>query len=766
MKTSVRAKLVRTMVGTLIVVSTATLMVVAGLNYIASRKTLKTIEGHLRASIEHKGTGLVMNQALGLRDLVTDNAFGDVARLIERTMERDEQLVYGLFLDPEEKAWGYSTRQRASKDQDAWKALRLPDNAIKKVTKGVETSYRTVLGQSTFEFAITVVDDKGAPLGNLFYGLSDGPLRQALSEARSDSRRALLVAVALLLLLGTVTVVMGVVRSQQSANRITRPLTELTQAVNTLTSGKRDIRVQITSGDELELLGTAFNNMATELNDSYGRLENMNRTLEVKVQERTRELADRNRDMRLVMDNVNQGFVTVSLSGKLAQERSAIVDHWFGAYEGDTQFVDYISKSDPIYGLSFQLSYEALIENILPRELCLEQMPARLSHAGHEYRCSYFPILKGTSLKGKQLDGLLIVVNDVTAELLHARQEAERKEILAMFEAVTKDRTGFIGFMDEANDLFRQMHTTDLTVQKRALHTLKGNAGLIGFSTVAKLCHEAEDELEERRGLLPDESLAPLEDRWRTLNDAFKSFLGDKGRDVLELDAREVEHLERDIRAGVATTHVLDRLASWWLESAELPLRRLGRYAAALTGRLGKGNLDVDIRSNNVLLAPKAWAGFWSDLVHVVRNAVDHGLETQSERTRAGKPAPTLRLATSVEGHKLIVDIEDNGRGVNWPAIKVAADRLNLPSATQEDLVRAMFASGLSTASEVTTVSGRGVGLAAVRQQVQDLGGHITVISRAGEGTCFRFTFNLPDVGPRFGVDASGEYYRPFGRFA
>jgi len=77
----------------------------AGMNYFASQRTLKTIEEHLRASIEHKGSGLVSNQALGLRDLVMDNAFGDVSRLVERTLEKDEQLVYGLFLDEQQKAW-------------------------------------------------------------------------------------------------------------------------------------------------------------------------------------------------------------------------------------------------------------------------------------------------------------------------------------------------------------------------------------------------------------------------------------------------------------------------------------------------------------------------------------------------------------------------------------------------------------------------------------------------------------------------------------
>ena len=742
------------MVGTLVVVSAATLLVVAGLNVLASSKTLKTIEGHLRASIEHKGTGLVANQALGLRDLVMDNSFGDVARLIERTVEEDEQLVYGLFIDEAQRAWGFSTRQgQTAKDQLAWKHLAIDLGALNGASKGsVQVGYRYVLGQNVFEFSMPVVDDKGAPLGRLFYALSDAPLRQAQAEARANSRRTLLVSVGLLLLLGTVTVVTGAVRSRRSAARITQPLTNLTEAVNALASGNHDIRVEVGSGDEIEILGRAFNNMAAELKDSYERLESMNRTLEVKVQERTRELAERNRDMRLVMDNVNQGFLTVSVGGILAQERSAIVDHWFGSYEAGTVFVDYIVKSDPMYALSFKVGYDALVEDILPRELCIEQMPARLRQCGREYRCSYFAILKED-----RIDGLLIVINDVTSELLHARQESERNEILALFEALTKDRTGFLSLMDEANEIVRQVHSGDLALQERGLHTLKGNAGLMGFGVVGRLCQQAEDELAERGAALPAEALAPLDERWHTLNEALKTFLGDKGRDVLELSTKEIERLEQDILAGVPTSRVLDRLASWWLESAELPLRRLGRYAAALTSRLGKGELRVDIDANGVRLAPKAWAGFWSDLVHVVRNAVDHGLETPVERQAAGKASSKLRLSSAVANRKLVVEIEDFGRGVNWRAVAKAAEKMGLPSATEEDLARAMFESGLTTSREVTTISGRGIGLCAVRQQVEDLGGQIAVISNPGQGTCFRFTFPLLDVGPRFGVDASGK---------
>lgn len=741
------------MTATLVAVSTATLVVVAGLNYHASRRTLKSIEGNLTASIENKGNGLVTNQALALRDMVMDNAFGDVARLLERTVEKDEQLVYALFLDEDGKSWGVATRHGFSKDPDEWKRLAIDGKDLRSTAKGLQMRHRQVFGQRVFEFSMLVVDDKGAPLGKLFYGISAVALQRALADARADSRRNLFVTVGLLLLLGTVTIVMGAIRSRSSAVRITQPVIDLTEAVNTLASGKRDIRVQISSGDELEILGGAFNKMVAELKDSYARLETMNRTLEIKVQERTRELAERNRDMRLVMDNVNQGFLTVSITGKLAHERSAIIDRWFGSYEGDTQFCDYIAQSDPCYAACFEISYEALIEDILPRALCIQQLPARLGRDGREYRCSYFPILEG-----ERLSGLLIVINDVTSELWHARQEAERKEILAMFEALTKDRGGFLNFMDEANEILKQVRQGDLAAQKRGLHTLKGNAGLVGFGVVAKLCHQAEDDLVDRSAPLPAESLAPLDERWRTLSEALRTFLGDKGRDVLELSRREIEKLEQEVLAGTPAMRVLDRLASWCLEPAALPLGRLGRYAAALAGRLGKGDLEVEIQPHGVRLAPEAWSGFWADLVHVVRNAVDHGIDSPAERQAMGKGSrPRLRLSSLVTGHELAIEIEDFGRGIDWDAVRAAAIKHGLPSATEEDLIAAMFHSGLSTAAEITTVSGRGLGLTAMRQRVDELGGHIAVVSKTKQGTCFRFTFTLPDVGPRFGVDSSAE---------
>ena len=759
-RTSLRAKLVKTMVTTLAVVGSATLVVVAALNVATSRQTLGTIEKNLRDTIVEKGTGLATHQALALRDLVTDNAFSDVARLVERTVSTDRDLVYGLFVDPSGKAWALATTRAGPALPADWHAFGVdPAPAAPPAGKprDVAVTHKEIAGHSAFEFSMAVTEDTGELLGVLVYGISDEPLTRAVAEARAESRRALALTVVLLVLLGAGTNVFGIVLSRRAASKITRPVRDLTTAVDTLATGNREIRVEIHSGDELERLGNSFNRMASELSESYARLEEMNRTLELKVEAHTAELGARNRDMRLVLDNVNQGFLTVSARGILAQERSTIVDRWFGSYGAEVQFADYIGKTDALYAGSFQMGYEAILEDILPRELCIEQMPARLRTGGREFRCSYSAIVKDD-----RFDGLLIVINDVTSELLHARQESERKEILAMFESLSRDRSGFLNFMDEASEMVGQLATANRDKQRRLLHTLKGNAALVGFSVVAQICHRIEDVLEEHEGTVGETELTPLSERWQVINESLQRFVGDKGHQVLELNVKEIERVEEMIRTGAPTTRVLDRLASWWLEPAEVPMQRLGRYAAALSNRLGKAPVEVDVRSNGVRLAPKAWAGFWTDLVHVVRNAVDHGLETPDERAEVGKPAVAhIRMSSFIHsGNRLVIEIADDGRGVDWEGVRRKAVGLGIPSATEEDLVRAIFTTGVSTRDEVTTMSGRGVGLSAVRQQVEDLGGTTALESELGRGTCFRFTFSLRDVGPRFGVDMDTETTR------
>ena len=132
-------------------------------------------------------------------------------------------------------------------------------------------------------------------------------------------------------------------------------------------------------------------------------------------------------------------------------------------------------------------------------------------------------------------------------------------------------------------------------------------------------------------------------------------------------------------------------------------------------------------------------------LRHLVRNAVDHGIETPAERAARGKPATgTVRVTAGLLSDGIEVVVEDDGRGIDPEAVQQAARRLGVgeQEMDQREVVQALFQPGLSTAPRVTAVSGRGVGLDAVRTSVESVGGIVTV--RPSEGAGLRIAFTVP----------------------
>jgi chemotaxis protein histidine kinase CheA len=131
-------------------------------------------------------------------------------------------------------------------------------------------------------------------------------------------------------------------------------------------------------------------------------------------------------------------------------------------------------------------------------------------------------------------------------------------------------------------------------------------------------------------------------------------------------------------------------------------------------------------------------------MIHLIRNAVDHGLEAPAERASLGKPLrPTVRLAARTEASSLIIEVEDDGRGIDWDAIRRAAKTRQLPAESQSDLLAALLTDGISARDRVSTTSGRGVGMSALHGCVRRFGGEISVVSRRNQGTCWRLSFPL-----------------------
>ncbi|MGB7483698.1 MAG: chemotaxis protein CheW, partial [Castellaniella sp.] len=134
-------------------------------------------------------------------------------------------------------------------------------------------------------------------------------------------------------------------------------------------------------------------------------------------------------------------------------------------------------------------------------------------------------------------------------------------------------------------------------------------------------------------------------------------------------------------------------------------------------------------------------------LTHLVRNSLDHGLETPDARIAQGKdPEGTLILSAQHNGGQIIIDVIDDGAGLNRERIlkKAIASGFPVSEATPDDeLWQLIFAPGFSTADKVTDISGRGVGMDVVRRNIQAMGGHVQLSSRKGEGTTTRIVLPL-----------------------
>jgi two-component system, chemotaxis family, sensor kinase CheA len=204
---------------------------------------------------------------------------------------------------------------------------------------------------------------------------------------------------------------------------------------------------------------------------------------------------------------------------------------------------------------------------------------------------------------------------------------------------------------------------------------------------------------------------------------------------VIGLD--ELEQLTREIQDSVMAIRAQP------VKSVFQRMPRLVRELAVMTGKSvrlvtdGEGT-EVDKTVIERLTDP---------LTHMIRNAIDHGLEKPEARIAAGKPEEgTVRLSALHRSGRIVIEISDDGAGINRPRVKqIAIDKGLIPADVQlsdEEIDNLIFLPGFSTASEISDISGRGVGMDVVKRSIQALGGRISISSRPGRGSTF--TMSLP----------------------
>jgi len=572
--------------------------------------------------------------------------------------------------------------------------------------------------------------------------LNDAVKVAALAKVSAAAR-----AVRVSYTLGGSVIVLSALLAGLIASGISRSVASLAKAAEHVRKEKDfSVRATKTSDDELGRLTDAFNEMLSGIQKRDEELRHHRENLEQLVEQRTAALQKRNESMRLVLDNVEQGLATIEPDGKVSSERSAAFDTWFGGKTEHPSFADHLASSNEHVRASLLMGWEQVVEGFLPVEVAVDQMPRQIEVAGRYYNLTYKAIVEKDNLQGA-----LLVVSDVTDEMERLRRDAEQRELISVFERVMRDRAGFIEFFKECEGLVQKVVSGEITepgLVMRAVHTVKGNCGIFGIGSVAGVAHRLESFVVESGALPSAAQCAELATSWQAFAERVRRLSGSEEEPVVEVAYEELSELEAATRARVPHAALGEMLQRLKYERGVVRLRRIAEQAKSLAERLGKGELNVVIdASPDVRFQAEHWAPFWSAFVHVVRNALDHGVEASEARLAAGKSKQaTLRLAATSDAKLLNIEIADDGRGIDWDRVREKCKERGLPHGSDKDLVDALFSDGLSTADGVTAVSGRGVGMGATRDAAQALGGSVSVVSKRGEGTTISFRFPLAEA--------------------
>ncbi|MDQ7831679.1 MAG: transporter substrate-binding domain-containing protein [Desulfovibrionaceae bacterium] len=471
-------------------------------------------------------------------------------------------------------------------------------------------------------------------------------------------------------------------------------------------------------------------------------------------------------DLAALLDNSGQGFLSFQADGVVQPGFSRECRDMFGRDPAGLPIWSLLFPGDARAAGDFAKNLgRILAENDdFRRSLYLSLMPASVQPGGRVLEVEYREIGR---------DRLMLVLTDVTdARRLESEVEMERAR-LANVVAVARDPREFF----QVADAFRafaaacrskapggESPAEALRRLYRQVHTFKGLFLMFGCRRAAAALHDLESRLSalEAGGGVTSGDLAgvvhlepaveelagDMEVLRQTLGDEFFNRRGAVciGEDM----ARELRRLAEELAAALPEPQ--DARVRMLIERARtlchVDMRGLLAVSLGTAGqlaeRLGKVVHAPPVSGEAVPVDPDRFGPLCRRVVHLVRNAVAHGVESPEDRVLAGKPeAGTVAVSVARDGDWLCLQVSDDGAGIDPAAVRGRAAALGLADAQtlaamdEGRVLRLILAQGLSTATSADEASGRGVGLSAVLEEVERLGGELRIESRPGLGTTF-----------------------------
>ena len=450
------------------------------------------------------------------------------------------------------------------------------------------------------------------------------------------------------------------------------------------------------------------------------------------------ELIDKDRRIQLLLDSTGDGLLPIDLDGRVQSGASSRVSMWFGEVGLGKPFWDVISN-DEDEKLSIELGFEQIVSDFLPFDVAVAQAVSRVTRGDQVLGIDYRELFD----EGERT-GFLLVIRDITSDLAREKSEADTREFGKILSNAIRDQHSFSRFVTETRISLAQAASSETTeaVAARLLHTIKGNTSIFGFQQFSRQVHAAEESLLSGETL--SHIMPSLQEDWNRRAEQFQEIISCR-EDVWISQYEHERHIDHLTRAGCCAG-LVPAIRRWSFESARRNMEQLAKGARRLAGRLNK-EVKVKLVVDDALrLDAENFGGIWTALIHVVRNSLDHGIETPEQRVANGKPpAGNLEFRCRIEGDSVKITVADDGCGVDWERIRDKAADMGLPVDCKESLVEALFSDGLSSRDHASEISGRGVGMSALKEMVELKGGIVAITSERGSGTEVMLSIPLPN---------------------
>ncbi|MDX2470572.1 MAG: 7TM diverse intracellular signaling domain-containing protein [SAR324 cluster bacterium] len=471
--------------------------------------------------------------------------------------------------------------------------------------------------------------------------------------------------------------------------------------------------------------------------------------------------------IRDLLDNAGQGFFSFTEDLKIHKDFSAACIELFGLGFESQSATNLLFPSDE-NGENKSL-VDMIFSGNIDSDVALSLLPNELDVLQKVVSLEYFFIEKKHELLESRI---MVAATDITIEKMLTRDLEGSQKTRELVSNVVMNQEYFFQFVHDLLDLLLKVEgkatlaqgPEDFNGLMPIFHTIKGNSAIFSLELIQTKAHETESEI-SASPFVTGESSDPqsLKDKIKAAATTIRGDLMDYldllsdfipvedwdnvGSRSYHVSEEKIANLEAVVLSGKGENSLKTVVQKLRLQPIAPIFRVLAQEAQRLASHLGK-QTQVEMAGEKTEVDLNRLKPILDSLVHIIRNSLDHGLEPALERETKGKNAMgKLALEADIKADHLQIEIYDDGAGIDPVQIESIAREKGLitndtPPLQPHEACQLIFLPGFSSAHSVTELSGRGVGISTVKDEVENLGGTIELFSKLGQGT--RFLIKLP----------------------